>query len=276
MEIQIHETTHLCPSSQRLVNKMATIGWVVERANPLLKRKPSIGASALKEELKYKYGIHIPYQTVYNGTKRAAEKLFGEWSDSFDWLYRFKAEVELRSPGSVVEIHTVKDEDGNTRFSRFFCAFKASIDGFLNDCRPCISVDSNALNGMWNGHMPAATCLDGHSWMFPLAFGFFESESKEIWIWFMQQLRKCIGPMQKLAICTDACKRLESTVREVFPQAEKRECFRHLMENLKKYYSCDVYGKNMWPAARAHSPHKFKYFLDKVLATSPGMEKWLA
>jgi hypothetical protein len=191
-------------------------------------------------------------------------------------LYRFKAEVELRSPGSVVEIHTVKDEDGNTRFSRFFCAFKASIDGFLNDCRPCISVDSNALNGMWNGHMPAATCLDGHSWMFPLAFGFFESEIKEIWIWFMQQLRKCIGPMQKLAICTDACKRLESTVREVFPQAEKRECFRHLMENLKKYYSCDVYGKNMWPAARAHSPHKFKYFFDKVLATSPGMEKWLA
>jgi transposase-like protein len=49
--------------------------------------------------------------------------------------------------------------------------------------------------------------------------------------------------MQKLAICTDACKGLESAVREVFPQAEKRECFRHLMENLKRYYSGDVYGK---------------------------------
>jgi hypothetical protein len=34
--------------------------------------------------------------------------------------------------------------------------------------------------------------------------------------------------------------------------------------------------KNMCPAARAHSTHKFKYFFDKVVAASPGMEKWLA
>ena len=49
---------------------------------------------------------------------------FGKWIDSFDWLYRFKAEIELRSPGSVVEIDTVTDEDGKVRFSKFFCAFK--------------------------------------------------------------------------------------------------------------------------------------------------------
>jgi hypothetical protein len=58
----------------------------------------------------------------------------------------------------------------------------------------------------------------------------------------MEQLRKAIGPMDKLAICTDACKGLESAVRIVFPQAEKRECFRHLMENMKKYYSCNTPG----------------------------------
>ena len=49
--------------------------------------------------------------------------------DSFDWLYRFKAEVELRSPRSVVEIDTVQVGD-KVHFSRFFCAFKAQIDGF--------------------------------------------------------------------------------------------------------------------------------------------------
>jgi hypothetical protein len=46
---------------------------------------------------------------VYNETKIAAEKLFGKWDDCFDWLYRFKAEIELRSPGSVVEIDTITD-----------------------------------------------------------------------------------------------------------------------------------------------------------------------
>ena len=83
--------------------------------------------------------------------------------NSFDWLYRIKAEIELRSTGSVVEIDTIIDDEGKVRFSRFFCAFKASIDGFLNGCRPYISVDSTALNGSWNGHMPAALALDGHN-----------------------------------------------------------------------------------------------------------------
>ncbi|XP_066347842.1 uncharacterized protein [Miscanthus floridulus] len=234
-----------------------------------------MGATEVKKELKYKYGIEIPYQIVYNGTKRASDKLFGKWSDSFNWLYRFKVEIELRSPGTVVEIDTITDEDGKVRFSRFFCAFKASIDGFVNGCRPYISVDSTALNGTWNSHMPTALALDGHNWMFPVAFGFFNSETKDNWVWFMEQLRKSIGPMEKLAICTDACKGLESAVKIVFPQAEMRECFRHLMENMKKYYNGDVYGKNMWLAARAYSAHKFKFFFDKVLAASPDVQKWL-
>jgi len=248
---------------------MASISWVAKRAIPYLKRNPQMGAKELKEELNYKYKIDIPYQIVYNGRQRASDKLFGKWNDSFDYLFRFKAEIELRSPRSVVEIDTITDaKDGKIRFSRFFCAFRASIDGFLNGCRPYISVDSTALNGMWNGHMPAVLALDGHNWMFALAFGLFESETKENWVWVMEQVRKAIGPMDKLAIYTDACKGLESAVRLVFPQAEMRECFRHLMENMKKYYTGDVYGKNMWPAARAYSPHKFKYFFDKVFRAS--------
>ena len=177
-------------------------------------------------------------------------------------MYRFKAEIELRSHDSVVEIDTITDEDGNVRFSKIFGAFKASIYGFLNGCRPFLSVDSTHLNGMWGGHMPIALALDGHNWMFPVAFGFFDGdgESKENWIWFMQQLRKAIRPMQHLAIYTDACKGLESSVKLVFPPAEWRECFRHLMDNLKSFYTGDVYKKNMWPTARAYSPHKFKYF----------------
>ena len=86
----------------------------------------------------------------------------------------------MRSPRSVVEIDTVTDpNDENIRFSRFFYAFKASIDGFLNGCRLYLNVDFTALNGTWNGHMPTALGLDGHNWMFPVAFGLFDSETKE-------------------------------------------------------------------------------------------------
>jgi hypothetical protein len=37
-----------------------------------------MGPKEVKEELNYKYNIDINYHIVYNGTKRAAEKLFGK------------------------------------------------------------------------------------------------------------------------------------------------------------------------------------------------------
>jgi len=181
--------------------------------------------------------------------------------------------------GSVVEIATVK-VGNKVHFSRFFCAFKASIDGFLQGCRPYISIDSTALNGQWNGHMPAANAIDGHNWMFPIAFGFFDSETKENWIWFMEQLGKALGSVDKLAICTDACKGLEAAVKKVFPMAEQRECFRHLMENLKKRFnqgksSGSLLGQYMWPAARAYTEEKYQRLMDKVVAGSSDIVPWL-
>jgi hypothetical protein len=65
--------------------------------------------------------------------------------------------------------------------------------------------------------------------MFLVAFGFFESESKESSTWFLQQLKKAIGEPSLLAIHSDACEGLTIAMQDAFPHAERRECFRHLM-----------------------------------------------
>jgi hypothetical protein len=88
-----------------------------------------------------------------------------------------------------------------------------------------LSVDSTALNGRWNEHLPSTTGVYGHNWMFPDAFGFFQGESKDSWTWFLLQLRKAIGQHCPLAIHYDASKGLVRAVKDVFPQAEMRECF---------------------------------------------------
>ncbi len=42
----------------------------------------------------------------------ALEKIFGSWEESFAYLFNFKAEVELKMPGSVVEIDVPENNDG--------------------------------------------------------------------------------------------------------------------------------------------------------------------
>jgi hypothetical protein len=78
------------------------------------------------------------------------------------------------------------------------------------------------------GQLVEASVVDGHKWLFPVAFGVVEAESEESWVWFLQQLHNIIGTPPGLAIHIDAFKGLKSVVDIVFLGVEHRECMRHL------------------------------------------------
>ena len=177
-QITLNKEKQFCPSTRRVRTKMATYHWVAEKAIPLLKKDPNMGAKKIQEELEEKYQVTIGYSTVHLSKDKAEQQIFGTWEESFGYLFNFKVEIELRMPGSVVEIDVVHTEEG-VFFHMFFCCLKPSIDGFLNGCRPFLSIDSTTLNGRWDGHMPSATALDGHNQMFSVTFGFFDGETTD-------------------------------------------------------------------------------------------------
>jgi hypothetical protein len=131
-----------------------------------------------------------------------------------------------------------------------------------------LGVDSTFLTGKYTGQLAAAIGVDGHSWMFPVAIGIFEKENTENWVWFMQQLKLCIGDRKGLAIHTDACKGLENAINAVYPNCEHRECMMHLMLNFKKKFKGDILD-NMWPAAWTYEVEKHESFIAAIEAASP-------
>jgi len=78
-----------------------------------------------------------------------------------------------------------------------------------------------------------------------------------------------------LVISTDAGKGIEGAVEEVFPGVEHRECMRHLWKNMKKSFSGELYGKNMWCAAKSFTVSKFNYFMGKIQEKDPSALEWL-
>ncbi len=190
-------------------------------------------------------------------------------------VYSFKAEIEKRSPGSIVEIeYDVINE--KHRFSRMFVALKPCIDGFLNGCRPYLGIDSTVLTGKWRGQLASAIGIDGHNWMFPVAYAVFGSETKENWEWFMVCLNKAIGSPEGLVLSTDAGKGIDAVVTRVFNNGvEHRECMRHLYKNFQKRFDGEVFERNLWPASRAYRKDVFDRHFNIMKEASPRAMQWI-
>ena len=134
-QIKKNEHKHTCPpggGGGKAKSKLAETRWVADAILDWLREKPNLGATALQGMLFEKYKIKIPYMRIFNARERALDRINGQWNDSFQLLYTFKAEVDMASPGSVVEIdkHTVPFKIRGKSFeNEGFCLFQGLMAG---------------------------------------------------------------------------------------------------------------------------------------------------
>ena len=158
---------------------MASQGWCADRLEGWLKKNPNKGAKDARDKLEGDHDIKLKYSKAWVGLKAAIEQIHGKYDESFQLLVNWKAQMEAASPGSIVELEL--EGTKKHRFKRIFFALKPCVDGFLAGCRPFVGVDATALNGKYTGQLASATSVDGHNWLYHLAFGIFYSETEDNW-----------------------------------------------------------------------------------------------
>jgi hypothetical protein len=63
-------------------------------------------------------------------------------------------------------------DDEKSYFRRFFCSLGPCTQGFREECRPYLSVDSTRLNGRWCGQLTTTCGVDGVELDVPCRFRF--------------------------------------------------------------------------------------------------------
>jgi hypothetical protein len=179
MQVTVLNDVHTCTSSSRRKTTSPSCKWVASKAVSILRKNPQMVVTELQMKLQDDYKCIIGYDTVWRGKGKALDQLYGTWKESFQLLYNWKVEIIRTMPDSVIEIEC-KVVEGKAYFHRFFCSLGPCTEGFRSGCRPWLGVDATALNGRWNGHLAAATGVDGHTWMYLVAYGFIDSETEDL------------------------------------------------------------------------------------------------
>ncbi|GKD02562.1 transposase, MuDR, MULE transposase domain protein [Tanacetum coccineum] len=233
--------THTCTRSNKGGNRRATQGWIADIVKDKLKSDGDISVTKLR------------------------------WEDSFIRMDDYKEQLLNKNPGSVVDIE-FETNGGKKCFKRKFTGVLAAatcIDGNNSIFPVAFSVLESENKSSWTWFLElvkkAIWTPDGLVISFDMQKGlevaimevYPNAEHREcsqqgvksvkrkdangefmLPSWKIRNfvLGTCIATPNGLGISSDMQKGLEVAIMEVYPNAEHRECIRHLYSNFKKKY----------------------------------------
>ena len=116
-QVTILVDNHTCVSTMSVKTKTLSQQWVASKAVDILREHTKIGAKKLQDKLQKEHKVTISYGTVWKDREKALANVYGKCEESFE-LFRWKAQVLMRSPKSFVDIE-VLELDGEVYFHHF-------------------------------------------------------------------------------------------------------------------------------------------------------------
>ncbi|KAF6143821.1 hypothetical protein GIB67_016742 [Kingdonia uniflora] len=229
---------HTCTGKVGSENKLANTLWIENIIEKLVRDVKTLTPKDVQTTIRRKYGVNVPYYTAWNGKTICIERITGSFEDGYNRLPELTRQVLSSNPGSIT---TWSFQYDTKQWTGTCLAFKASLDGFVNGCRPVLGLDGCFLKGKYGGQCLSIVALDRNNRLFPIV----------------------------IYLCRQ--KGLIKSVAEMFPHQNHRFCFRHMWKNFKKDFRGLHLERLCWGAAKAF----VKVFLDKLQVDNPKAKRWL-
>ncbi|KAK3198471.1 hypothetical protein Dsin_021886 [Dipteronia sinensis] len=211
-------------------------------------------------DMKTTYGIQIMYSKAYQALHYALSLTYRTHEETFQLLPSFGYVLEQQNPGTITDLQCA--DDG--KFLYLFMSLGASVRGFRRCMHPVIAVDGTHLKGRFGGTMFVATAEDGNEQVYPIAFGYGDSENNLSCEWFLDCLKGALGHIDDLVIISDRHASVEAGISKVFPYATHTICCWHFAENVKKRFHRKDVSSLMDKAARAYTEFKHNRYMGEL------------
>ncbi|XP_052623324.1 uncharacterized protein LOC128128431 [Lactuca sativa] len=234
------ESTRLVARCGRETDKK---NWIASHLVKEIVFNPSIKLKELKELIRTKFNITLSISTCNRAKHKVMVMIEGKASDHCARIWDYAAEIQRSNPGSTVKVGVNLNSDGKHYFHRFYVCFHALKTGWIVGCRSVIGLDGCFLKGQVKGQLLTAIGRDANNQVYPICWGVVDIENKQNWKWFLDLLSEDVGVQEGggLTVISDQHKGLLEVVKEVLPNAEHRQCVRHIYTNFKKSYKGEEY-----------------------------------
>ncbi|KAK2655576.1 hypothetical protein Ddye_008628 [Dipteronia dyeriana] len=145
----------------------------------------------------------------------------------------------------------------------------ASLRGFQRCIRSALTVDGTHLKGRFRGTMFVATAQDGNEHVYPIDFGYGDSENNLSLEWFLDCLKSALGHIDDLVFISDRYASIKAEISKVFPYATQTICCWHFYENVKKRYHRKDVVAIMDKAARAYTELQYNWHMEELRNLHP-------
>ncbi|KAH0705546.1 hypothetical protein KY290_010235 [Solanum tuberosum] len=246
--------------------------YIARKYLNIFKADPGWNISGIVEIVRKDFGYTIENLKAWRAKNQALKWIYGDEGLQYGKLLSYRAELLRSNPGSNVVIW----RDGG-KFLGFYVCLGALKEAFKSGCRPLISLDGCWLKGTYGGNLLSAVAIDPNDCIFPVAYAVIaEAESKETWSWFIDNLGYDldIRNSHHIAFMSDRQKGLIRAVKDLFPEAEHRNCVRHMYQNFKQKHKGKALKDLVWNAARASNKLIFQKCMEELDQEDKAAREW--
>jgi len=199
--MKTYNEKHTCARSSG--GKLASSKWIAEKLIEPLKYTPNMSINAVIQKVSERYYVKISSKKAYWARRIAKEKVQGNYAKQYNKLWDYANEVRRSQPDSMLLLLTEPSAYGSGElFMRFYMCHVVK-QGFLQACRPIIGLDDCFLKTPFGGILLVAMGQDPNDQYYPLNVVVVESENKDSWKWFLQNLLNDIGHEKKWVFILD-------------------------------------------------------------------------
>ncbi|XP_078438612.1 uncharacterized protein LOC144709082 [Wolffia australiana] len=242
--------------------------WIAEHFLETIRRDTNYKVVDMLRELQEKYGVIVSRPTCYKARSLARKMLQGSLNEHYHMLPCYVAELRKVNMSSTFQLEVEHDiHHSLTRFKRLYICLESLVRGFPEGCRLVLGLDGCFLKTDLKGQLLSAVGRDGNNQMFPIAWAVVEGENQASSTWFISLLIRDLGIVDGYGwkIVGDQQKGLENAVAGLLPNAEHRNCARHIYANWRKKGHSTVILRNLfWKAVKCTTREGFQSVIEQM------------